>query len=96
MPRCRPSIAVLSLCLATMLCAAPLTAQVVTYRLDIDNTWSEETHPGRIPPENAHFSWLGGGTHNDQVSFWQVGELASPGMVQMAETGVIDILARDK
>ena len=25
--------------------------------------------------------------HSDRVSFWQEGELLSPGMVQMAETG---------
>ncbi len=71
--------------------AAPVAAGTVTYRLTVDNTWSEETHPGRFPPD-AHFSWLGGGTHNDLVSFWQVGELASPGMVQMAETGATFIL----
>jgi len=70
-----------------------LYAEVVTYRLIVDNTWSQETHPGRMPPARAHFSWLGGGTHNDQVSFWQEGQVASPGMVQMAETGVIDMLA---
>lgn len=62
-----------------------------TYRLTVDNTWSEETHPGLFPPD-AHFSWLGGGTHDESVSFWNVGELASPGMVQMAETGVTQIL----
>ncbi|HIG17357.1 MAG TPA: hypothetical protein EYQ31_08730 [Candidatus Handelsmanbacteria bacterium] len=58
--------------------------------MTIDNTWSEVTHPGRVAPTDAHFSWLGGGTHSDQVSFWNVGELASPGMVEMAETGVIN------
>ena len=70
-----------------------LSAETVTYRLVVDNTWSQETHPGKMPPERAHFSWLGGGTHNDQVSFWEEGQVASPPMVQMAETGVIDMLA---
>ena len=69
-----------------------LDAETVTYRLEIDNTWSQETHPGRMPPERAHFSWLGGGTHSDRISFWQEGQLASPGIVEMAETGVIDML----
>jgi hypothetical protein len=80
----------------TLLSATDAKADVVRYRLDVDNTWSEETHPGRIAPTDAHFSWLGGGTHNGQVSFWQVGELASPGMVQMAETGRIDILTDEE
>jgi hypothetical protein len=34
----------------------PLYAEVVTYRLIVDNTWSQETHPGRMPPARAHFS----------------------------------------
>ena len=79
-----------------LLNATEARAGVVRYRLDVDNTWSEETHPERIAPTDAHFSWLGGGTHNDNVSFWQVGELASPGMVQMAETGVINILTDEE
>lgn len=70
--------------------AAELNAEIATYRLEVNNTWSVETHPPELPTA-AHFSWLGGGTHNDQVSFWQEGELASPGMVQIAETGVINI-----
>ncbi len=69
---------------------APAEADTAIYNLTIDNTWSEVTHPGRVAPTDAHFSWLGGGTHSDQVSFWNVGELASPGMVEMAETGVIN------
>lgn len=76
----------------TLLNVVAATADVATYRLTIDNTWSEETHPGRIAPDDAHFSWLGGGTHSDRVSFWDVAELASLGMVEMAETGVINTL----
>ena len=59
-----------------------------------DNTWSTTTHPGLFPFE-AHFSWFGGGTHNVAVSFWSVGELASPGMVEMAETGFTAILRQE-
>jgi hypothetical protein len=68
-----------------------LQADVVKYRLVVDNTWSEANHPGAFPFE-SHFSWFGGTTHNDQVSFWQEGEPTSPGMTQMAETGRTDIL----
>ena len=89
-----PGLAALGLW-AALAGAAPLEAEVVTYRLVVDNTWSEATHPGRVAPEDAHFSWLGGGTHNDQVSFWQEGQLASPGVVEMAETGVINTLVEE-
>lgn len=56
------------------------------YRLTVENTWSEATHPGAVP-SNAHFSWLAGATHDDSVRIWQVGEAAGPGVTEMAETG---------
>jgi len=65
-------------------------AQTVRYRVVIENTWSEETHPNGAFPGveyDPHFSWFGGGTHNDQVAFWEVGKPTSPGMTQMAEDG---------
>ncbi len=67
------------------------TAATATYELTIHNDWSEVTHPMGFPSD-AHFSFLGGATHNDQVSFWKPGELATPGMIEMAETGNVDIL----
>lgn len=67
---------------------------IAHYEVTIVNTWTEVTHPGALPPL-AHFSWLGGATHDDAVSFWQLGELASPGIVQMAEIGNTDILSTE-
>ncbi len=69
-------------------------AETARYRLTVDNTWSEETHPRNLPPA-AHFSWLGGGTHSAAVAFWNVGVVASPGTRQMAETGVTDMLVAE-
>ena len=66
-------------------------AAVVTYQLDVNNTWSESTHPGAFP-NDAHLSFLGGATHSGAVSFWSVGTLATPGIERMAETGHINIL----
>lgn len=85
----------LAISLATSLTnsmGAVARADEATYRLTVDNTWSETTHPGAFPAD-AHFSWLGGGTHSDAVSFWDEGSFASPGIVQMAETGGTSILA---
>ena len=64
-----------------------LQSETVQYWVDVNNTWSEQTHPGLFPNE-AHFSWFGGGIHNDSIAFWKEGEVATPGMVKMAETGV--------
>lgn len=54
--------------------------------LTFDAVWSSETHPLDFP-SSAHFSGLVGGVHNDQVSFWQPGGFATPGIRSMAETG---------
>jgi hypothetical protein len=64
-------------------CIEPNT---ITYKVTFNATWSEETHPDDFPP-NPHFSGLIGASHNNEVSFWKEGELASPGIKSMAETG---------
>jgi len=74
-----------------ILAARASHAEIATYRLTVDNTWSEATHPGLFPPD-AHFSWIGGGTHTAGVSFWEEGELATPGTKRMAEFGNTDDL----
>lgn len=60
-----------------------------TYELQVDVTWSEQTHPGRSPPPEVfpHLSWIGGGTHADGASFWAVDTMGSPGMRTMALGG---------
>jgi hypothetical protein len=58
---------------------------VVQYEVTFDAVWSEATHTN-LPPV-PHFSSLLGGTHTDSVTFWQVGETASPGIEDMAELG---------
>ena len=56
------------------------------YKVTFHSTWSEDTHPDDFP-SNPHFSGLIGASHNDKVYFWREGELASPGIKNMAETG---------
>jgi hypothetical protein len=62
---------------------AELMAQ---YTLVFEATWSKSTHPYDFP-SNPHFSGLIGATHNDDVSFWAEGGLASAGIKNVAETG---------
>jgi len=78
---------------AVLACAAgvAVAGDGAVYEVEIVNTWSTATHPGAFP-EGAHFSWFGGAVHSAGVSFWEVGELASPGMKRMAETGATDVL----
>ena len=68
--------------LPALLVAQPATTYTVTFT----STWSSATHPLNFP-SNPHFSGLIGATHNDTVSFWSEGSIASPGIEQMAETG---------
>ncbi len=66
-------------------------AETVEYMVTFDAAWSEETHP-QDHPSNAHFSGLIGGTHNDDILFWALGDLATPGIKLMAETGMKTLL----
>ena len=62
------------------------SADEARYRLTFDATWSESTHPVDYP-ENAHFSGTLGLTHNADFSLWSPGELSTPGIKVIAETG---------
>ncbi|MEO1007228.1 MAG: spondin domain-containing protein [Planctomycetota bacterium] len=75
-------------CLSLLAAAATASAQgsTATYRLTFDAEWSSATHPSAFPPD-PHFSGLIGGTHNDGVQLWEAGQLATPGIELMAETG---------
>jgi hypothetical protein len=61
-------------------------ASVAQYELVFTADWSAETHPTAFP-SNPHFSGLVGGTHRNEVSFWEVGELATVGIENVAERG---------
>lgn len=58
----------------------------VEYEVTFNASWSEETLPVDFPP-NPHFSGLIGASHNNEITFWKVGELSSQGIKNMAETG---------
>lgn len=66
--------------------AAAEDTETATYRVRFAAEWTAESHPLDIPP-NPHFSGLIGGVHDDAVSFWTPGHLASPGIEAMAERG---------
>jgi hypothetical protein len=64
----------------------PPPADVARYLVTFNSTWSRDTHPDDWP-DDAHYSGLIGGTHNNMVQFWQDGQMASPGIQAMAEQG---------
>lgn len=60
--------------------------ETARYRLTFTSTWSAETHPDNFP-SNPHFSGLIGAVHNEQVVFWEEGQIASDGLEVVAEVG---------
>lgn len=67
----------------------------VYYKVTLINLWSTDKYPANYP-DDAHFSWLGGATHNHNITFWQPGQQASHGIKQMAETGRVDNLVNQE
>ena len=67
-------------------CESPETPFEATYTLTFTADWSAVTHPVAFPA-GPHFSGLVGGSHSAGVTFWEVGQSASPGIESMAETG---------
>ena len=60
----------------------------VQYNVTFEATWSQSAHPSAYV-SSAHFSTLIGTTHNDSVSFWNAGEVATAGIERVSETGGI-------
>lgn len=58
----------------------------MTYVAEVYCTWNSDSPA--FPDKDAHFSWMGGATHNANVKFWEVGTLASPGIDLMSITGL--------
>ncbi len=57
-----------------------------TYKVTFTTVWTNTTFPTMFP-SGAHFSGLIGGTHNEQIKFWETGQMATDGIESMAETG---------
>ncbi|MDA7915733.1 spondin domain-containing protein [Verrucomicrobia bacterium] len=57
-----------------------------SYTLTFNSVWTPSTHPDNYPA-GAHWSGLIGGMHNSEVEFWKIGELASTGVKNVAESG---------
>lgn len=55
------------------------------YSINFTSVWNSTDH-GTLPG-NAHWSDLVGATHNSSVTFWELGQLASAGIEDVAEIG---------
>lgn len=86
--------------LAVLLLLAPLSSMgqsEATYEIIFDSNWSQATHPhtsGSLPSQ-AHWSPFAIAVHNDQVDFLSMGDLASQGIENIAETGNTSVFLQD-
>ena len=62
------------------------SVSVAEYRITFDATWTAATHPIDFPSSD-HWSALVGTTHNSNLTLWETGQLATPGMKNVAEFG---------
>ncbi|KAA1243932.1 spondin domain-containing protein [Aquimarina sp. RZ0] len=70
----------------SLLLLSIITFGQTTAVYDIVFTSNWEAH-GPLPGSNAHFTELVGATHNSNITFLKMGELATPGIEGVAETG---------
>src|SRR5215471_2137817 len=56
------------------------------YEINFEATWSAPTNPMAFVPD-AHLTPLTGGSHNEKLTVWRVGGMASRGVQAVAETG---------
>ena len=71
----------------TLIPTAASAANTATYRITFDADWTAVRHPVQYPTAVAHFSDLIGAVHNEQVIFFEPGQIATDGVEFMAETG---------
>ena len=67
--------------------STPAPDTTARYRMTFVNTWSTTNPAGYTFPGSAHYTTFAGATHNDSLSMWKTGDLATPGMEQLAELG---------
>jgi len=60
--------------------------QTARYKLTFNASWSAATHATNFPGD-PHFSGLVGAVHNNQIIYWESGQIATAGIEQMAESG---------
>jgi len=75
----------LSLFLSIFLALNAFTQSTATYDITFTSTWNAIDH-GTLP-SSAHWSDLVGANHNSNITFLEMGAMASPGIKDVAELG---------
>ena len=83
----------IALQLFTLNPSAQAAKETALYEIQFTNLWNKADHVSF--PNNAHFSPILAVTHNDDFALFKMGELASAGLEQLAESGATDLLSAD-
>ncbi len=70
-----------------------ISQSVATYSINFNSIWNSTDH-GTLP-DNAHWSRLVGANHNSNVTFLEMGGIATPGIEDVAEKGDNDIFMEE-
>lgn len=70
-------------------------AQEAVYKIEFFSNWSIDTHPTNFPTGSDHWSTLIGTTHNTNISFFEIGQLATEGVEQVAENGSNTLITQE-
>ncbi|WP_422107895.1 spondin domain-containing protein [Winogradskyella sp.] len=76
----------LGLTLLTLTVASLFAQSTATYDISFTSTWNSSDH-GTLP-SSAHWSDLVGANHNANITFWEMGGMATQGIEDVAELGV--------
>ena len=80
-----PGLPVVLIVLMTMIPAQAQTTSA-TYTVTFQGNWTTVSTPDRVVG-GAHFTTLVGAVHNDMVTFWESGGMATAGVESVAELG---------
>ncbi|WP_299523012.1 spondin domain-containing protein [Winogradskyella sp.] len=72
--------------LLTLAVCSLFAQSTATYDISFTSTWNSTDH-GTLP-SSAHWSDLVGANHNSNITFWEVGSMATLGIEEVAERGV--------
>ena len=80
-------IRIVSILLLTLGFSPLALAEEVQYQLEVDISWSGDTHPHDWPANGGHMSGLIGATHHGRYVMFADGNTASSGVKSVAERG---------
>lgn len=93
----RRAVTAMAVLLLHVLAAAVAHAQdeTATYTMTFEGLWTVDDITDVVMPGGAHFTEVIGATHNSDTVIWAAGGMASNGVEDVAELGVVTALERE-